>query len=306
MGDPHGVGPEVLLKSLDLLLSQLAIEPIIFGAPDYLQALYTDLGLDFGLDRVRIVPTGEYPYPPRWGILDEAAGRLALRSLRGSICYCRDRGAPLLVTAPVNKEALHMAGFDHPGQTEYVGSFFEHSDPAMAFFSERLNVLLVTVHIGLNEVFEELTVERMVAKSRLFYLALKKLGTDRPRIAFCGLNPHASENGLFGEEEKSLIEPALAQLSGDLGRGIFLSPYPADSIFLKALNGEFDGVVAHYHDQGLIPVKLVAFDSAVNATLGLPVVRVSPDHGTAFDIAGKGIANPGSMIAAIRCGIALI
>jgi 4-hydroxythreonine-4-phosphate dehydrogenase len=199
-----------------------------------------------------------------------------------------------------------MAGFDHPGQTEYVGSFFGHSDPAMAFFSERLNVLLVTVHIGLKEVFEELTMERMVAKSKLFCLALKKLGTAHPHIAFCGLNPHASENGLFGDEEEDLIAPALAKLNGDLGRGTFLGPYPADTIFLKALNGEFDGVVAHYHDQGLIPLKLVAFDSAVNTTLGLPVVRVSPDHGTAFDIAGKGIADPGSMMAAIRCGIALI
>jgi len=305
MGDPHGIGPEVLLKSLQHLLPGRSIKPIIFGAQGYLSELYASLNLDFDWKDLKLFDVGSLPYPPSWGLVGTNSGKVALNSLRSAILYCRDQQHPLLVTAPVSKEALHLAGFSDPGQTEYVGSFFKSSDATMVFLSEPLKILLVTVHIALRNVFQELTIERIVTKCNLFLQALVKLGIEQPRIAVCGLNPHASESGLFGTEEAEVIVPAMRQLERTAVSGSFSGPYPADTVFARTVAGEFDGVVAHYHDQGLIPLKMVAFDSAVNTTLGLPIVRTSPDHGTAFDIAGKGIADPGSMIAAVEWGIKL-
>ena len=305
MGDPHGIGPEVLLKTLQRLLPRRTMTPVVFGAAEYLHELYSSLNLDFNWKDLKLFDVGKCSFPPSWGRVGKDSGQVALNALRSAILYCRDHEHPLLVTAPVSKEALYLAGFSDPGQTEYVGSFFECSDPTMVFFSEPLKVLLVTVHIALRNVVQELTIERIVEKSTLFLGAIKKLGIERPRIAVCGLNPHASEGGLFGNEEAQVIIPAMRELESEFGLGVFLGPYPPDTLFARAVGGEFDGVVAHYHDQGLIPLKLVAFDSAVNTTLGLPIVRTSPDHGTAFDIAGKGVADPGSMIAAVEWGLKL-
>jgi len=305
MGDPHGVGPEVLLKTLQRLLQKKTFTPIVFGAEEYLHKLYTALGLDFDWRKVEVVSVTACPFPPQWGEVGESSGQIALVSLRSARLHCRDQNCPLLVTAPVSKEALHLAGFSNPGQTEYVGSFFEASDPTMIFLSERLKVVLVTVHIALKNVFRELTVERIVAKATLFHSALKRLGIARPNLAVCGLNPHSSEGGLFGDEESRLIIPAMKQLEDFYGSGVFHGPFPPDTVFANALDGGFDGVIAHYHDQGLIPFKLIAFDSGVNTTLGLPIVRTSPDHGTAFDIAGKGVADASSMIAAVEWGLRL-
>ncbi len=302
MGDPHGVGPEILLKSLARFLSDDDLEPVLFGAPDYLKSLAADLGLGAILDKSRIVAVQDYPYPPRWGELDREAGRCAVACLGRAAEFCRQGGARLLVTAPINKAAAHLAGFRHPGQTEFVASFFPGVEPAMAFFSDRLNVLLTTVHVPLREVFGHLTVEVIVSKACQFHAALRRLGRAQPRLALCGLNPHASEGGLFGDEEARVVEPAALLLKAQLGDAAVGGPYPPDTVFRRALSGEFDGVVALYHDQGLIPVKLLAFDSAVNSTLGLPIVRVSPDHGTAFDIAGRGLADCGSMVHAIQVG----
>jgi 4-hydroxythreonine-4-phosphate dehydrogenase len=306
LGDPNGIGPEVLLRALRQVLQSHPIQPIIFGPSAYLRELCVDLRLDFDWESVRIISTGEYPYPPPWGCVQQASGYAALESLRTATRYCRDQELPLLVTPPVHKKALHLAGFKHPGQTEFVASFFESSDPAMTFFSERMNVLLITAHIAFKQVIEELSVERAIHKSVLFYEALRRIGVDQPRVAFSGLNPHASEQGLFGTEEEAVLKPVIERLSRRYGSEAFSGPHPPDTVFLKAFRREFDGVIALYHDQGLIPLKLVAFDSAVNTTLGLPIVRTSPDHGTAFDIAGKVPADPGSMIAAIELGLKLI
>lgn len=268
-------------------------------------ALYHDLGLSFDWRQVRLVSAGEYSYPPRWGELDREAGTIALESLKKAILFCRQEGVRLLVTAPVNKEALHDAGFEFPGQTEYVASFFDCDHPTMSFFSDKLKVMLATTHIPLCQVSEALNTEILVHKCQLFRDALRQLGSDEPRIAVCGLNPHASEGGLFGSEEELLIGPAVQQLNQVLKRKEFFGPLPADSLFWRAVQGEFHGVVALFHDQGLIPLKLVAFDSAVNVTLGLPIVRCSPDHGTAFDIAGQAVADPGSMLGAVKWGLRL-
>jgi len=306
MGDPHGIGPEVLLKTLQHLAQDDSISPAVFGSENYLHELYSILSLDFDWSKVQVISVGELPYLPRWGEVGKESGGIALAALRSAIKYCRDEECPLLVTAPVSKEALHLAGFSDPGQTEYLGSFFDSSDPTMVFLSEKLKILLVTAHVALREVFQVLTVERIVSRTTLFLSALKKLGIAKPRLAFCGLNPHASESGLFGNEEAEVIIPAMRQLEGKFGSGIFQGPFPSDTVFARALAGEFNGVIAHYHDQGLIPLKLVAFEAGVNTTLGLPIVRTSPDHGTAFDIAGQGIANPSSMIAAVEWGRRMI
>ena len=303
-GDPNGIGPEVLLKCLDAL-DLSCLNPILFGPPDYLKALHRDLGLKFDWRDVEVISVGEFPYPPRWGELDRGAGSIALESLKESILFCQQEGFQLLVTSPVSKEALHYAGFEFPGQTEYVASFFDCDNPAMAFFSDRLKVMLVTTHIPLIEVSQALNTDLLVHKGQLFRDAFQRFCSADPRIAVCGLNPHASEGGLFGKEEELLIEPAIRKLNQIAEREIFFGPFPADSLFWKAIQGEFDGVVALFHDQGLIPLKMVAFESAVNVTLGLPIIRCSPDHGTAFDIAGQGVADPGSMLAAVKWGLRL-
>ncbi|HLU99936.1 MAG TPA: 4-hydroxythreonine-4-phosphate dehydrogenase PdxA [Acidobacteriota bacterium] len=303
MGDPAGIGPEVLLKALGR--SEADFRPVIFGAANYLRSLDRDLGTELDWSRIELVSTGDFPYPPSWGKVSRDCGQLAMEALSQASRYCRDGGAHLLVTAPVNKEALHLAGFPSPGQTEFVASFFGESRPSMAFFSDPLNVLLATTHIPLRDVPDSLSAEDLVRRSEQFREALYRLLGRPPLIAVCGLNPHASEGGLFGDEEETVVKPALDQLRRRFGPDAFSGPYPADTVFWKAIHAEFDGVVALYHDQGLIPVKLLAFDRAVNVTLGLPIVRTSPDHGTAFDIAGSNQADPGSMVAAIEYGLKL-
>jgi 4-hydroxythreonine-4-phosphate dehydrogenase len=194
--------------------------------------------------------------------------------------------------------ALHLAGHDYPGHTEILAELSGSQDFAMMFVSPRLKVLLVTIHVGLIEAIRAIEPDRVYRIISLAHGALVRMGCDRPRIAVCGLNPHAGEDGLFGHrEEEERIVPAIDRA---VGEGLEVTgPYPADTIFYRALRGEFDVVVAMYHDQGLIPVKTLGIDSAVNITLGLPFIRTSVDHGTAFDIAGKGIADETNMRTAI-------
>ncbi len=301
-GDPHGIGPEVILKALSEFPS---FHPIIFGDPHYLKKLGQDLGMSHVLDQVEIITSGHYNYPPVWGTLNEKAGRFALQSLESAVEYCHKNRLPLLVTGPINKKATHLCGSTRPGQTELVASFFPTANPVMAFFSEHLRVLLITTHIPLREVPLALHHDDLVSKTEVFIEALHHIDISQPRLALCGLNPHASEEGSFGDEEKTILEPAVHTLNQKYGPETVSGPFPADTIFRKALESEFDGVIALYHDQGLIPLKLVAFESAVNVTLGLPLVRTSPDHGTAFDIAGQGVADARSMIQAIQWGIRL-
>lgn len=309
MGDPNGIGPEILLKALHEwrrpASGEPVIEPCIVGDPAYLRKLRKSLDLDSGLDDIEVIPAATFEFPPCWGRVDGRAGGVAIECLRVAVESCRDRGHRLLVTAPLSKKAVHLAGWNIPGQTEFIASFFPGHEAVMAFFSERFHVLLATVHVPLREVPGILAPEGLARKVQVFFEALQRVGVSRPRLALCGLNPHASEEGLFGEEEKTILEPALRLMEKGLGKGAVEGPFPADSLFHRVLNGDFDGVIALYHDQGLIPLKMVAFDSAVNATLGLPLVRTSPDHGTAFDIAGRNLARPDSMLSAIRWGLRL-
>ncbi|GAB4229270.1 MAG: 4-hydroxythreonine-4-phosphate dehydrogenase PdxA [Acidobacteriota bacterium] len=304
LGDPNGIGPEVLLKALDQFDAELGAERVtIVGPEPYLQKLSDCLGLPFPPKNVRIRDCGEYPFPPPWGAVTAAAGDLAATSLIEAVRLARSSQAAALVTPPVCKEAMHLAGHRYPGQTEFVGSFFPESRPKMAFFSDPLRVILVTTHLPLRSVPDVLSVGAVVEATRDLRNALFRLREEEPVIGVCGLNPHASENGLFGSEEATVLIPAVEE-ARNCGWQVE-GPLPADTAFLRAYQGRFDGLVALYHDQALIPVKLLAFDRAVNVTLGLPILRTSPDHGTAFDIAGQGTADPSSMLEALRWAVRL-
>ncbi len=329
MGDPLGIGPEVVVKALaDPRLRREACF-VVFGSAETMQ---------YGADLAEIEPywwrvPHDSPvaetalHSPGVAVLDydefgqmgspgsarpcptRAAGAASFRFVEDAIGACRvppadRRRCDAIVTAPISKEAWALAGREKwAGHTELLAMRFGVKRHAMMFDSPKLRVILATAHLPLMDVRNVLTIGRVFDAIDLGAEACQELGVPRPRLAVCGLNPHAGENSLLGDEEERLIEPAvrLAQDAGIDVRG----PFPADTIFSAAVAGKFDLVVAMYHDQGLIPVKLLAFESAVNMTVGLPVPRTSPDHGTAFDIAGRNAADASSMTAALRLAVRL-
>jgi 4-hydroxythreonine-4-phosphate dehydrogenase len=269
-GDPAGIGPEIADRAAGDERVRSVCEPVVYA------------------DRVTAFEPGR---------LSAAAGRAAYELIVRAVGDARAGRVHAIATAPVNKEAFRLAGLPWSGHTDLLAYLTGAPQVAMMFFSEALRVVLATVHVPLADVPRLLTPALMESTIALTARELPRFGFDRPRIAVAGLNPHAGEHGLFGREEEESIAPAIARCRA---AGIHVSgPFPADTVFVRAQRGEFDVVIACYHDQGLIPVKLVAFGQAVNVTLGLPIVRTSVDHGTAFDIAGKGIADAGSMIAAV-------
>jgi 4-hydroxythreonine-4-phosphate dehydrogenase len=272
VGDPSGIGPEVAAAAAADPAVRDICEPVLYGPPS---------GQTFQAGRLS-ADAGRAAY--------EAIVRATADAMRGSV--------DAVATAPINKKALRLAGLPWSGHTDLLAYLTGATHVAMMFYSDPLSVVLATVHVSLAEVPALLTRDLMEATIALTAKELPRFGRPSPRIAVAGLNPHAGEHGLFGREEETAIGPAIAAARG---RGIDVAgPFPADTIFVRAVRGEFDVVVACYHDQGLIPVKLAAFGRAVNVTLGLPIVRTSVDHGTAFDIAGKGIADAGSMVEAVR------
>jgi 4-hydroxythreonine-4-phosphate dehydrogenase len=323
MGEPAGVGPEVVVKALaDPAIRRLA-RFVIYGMNEQL-AYAADVAeidpfwhrLQHDADRA----THELTHPVVVLDYDEISllaaarpgpskpgGHASLAFVDDAIRAARlphDRGGiDAIVTAPISKQSWQMAGCRFPGHTELFQHRTRSKRAVMMFDSPRLRVALATCHVALMDVRNQLTVGRVFDPIDLGHAALQRIGIEQPRIAVCGLNPHAGEAGQFGDEEQRLITPAieLAVQHGIDAHG----PFPADTVFNKAVDGGFDLVVAMYHDQGLIPVKLLAWDQAVNTTLGLPIVRTSPDHGTAFDIVGQNKADPGSMKAAIRLAVQL-
>jgi len=270
-GDPAGIGPEIAARAAADPRVLAACEPVVYSPPR--GAAFTP------------------------GVLSADAGRAAYDIIVRAVADARSGAVHAIATAPVNKEAFRLAGLPWSGHTDLLAHLTGAPDVAMMFYSEALRVVLATVHIPLADVPHALTAASLEATIDLTARELPRFGIAHPRIAVAGLNPHAGEHGLFGGEEETVIGPAIAACRQ---RGVDVSgPFPADTIFVRARKGDFDVVVACYHDQGLIPVKLVAFGQAVNVTLGLPIVRTSVDHGTAFDIAGKGVADPESMIAAV-------
>lgn len=237
---------------------------------------------------------------------DATTARAALDALEQAAALLESGNIDAVVTAPVGKEGLHEAGFDFPGQTEFFAQRLGCDNHAMCLTGKNLTVGLVTIHVALADVPAMLTKEEIVRVGKLLAGFCKQRGIASPRIAVCGLNPHAGENGAFGSEEVEIIGPAVQELRGLADDVSYSGPHPPDTIFRPAADGKYDAVLCMYHDQGLIPLKLLDFDTGVNVTLGLPRPRTSPDHGTAYDIAGKGKANASSMIHAIQLACEMV
>lgn len=311
MGEPGGVGPEVALKAAASTRSICL--PVLVGDAAVFRALRGRLGIDLTL---REVSSPDEAAPEFVALMDTgrsgdfkvgaptAEGAVAsVSAIKAAVRLAREGKVHAVVTSPISKEALRMAGFGWPGHTEMLAELTGTEDYAMMLVGGPLRVILVTIHASLKEVPALVTKEAVARTLRLARLAADMLGIESPRIAVAGLNPHAGEAGMFGHEENDIIAPAVeeARREGIPAEG----PYPPDTVYFKAARSEFDIVVSMYHDQGLIPLKLLAFESGVNVTVGLPIIRTSPDHGTAYEIAGKGTANPSSTIEAVKLALRL-
>ncbi|MDJ0686616.1 MAG: 4-hydroxythreonine-4-phosphate dehydrogenase PdxA [Alphaproteobacteria bacterium] len=304
MGDPSGIGPELCVK--------LATEPVLPAAP----LIVGDLGLlretagRLGLDvaftdeaqpqagAVPVLQPGAPLVDPPVGRVDPVCGRAAFDYVTTAIDLAKSGTVAAMVTAPINKESLSAAGLSYPGHTEILADRGGAERVAMMLANDELRTVLVTIHMRLRDAIDAITREAVLAAIRFADEGARGYGVAAPRIAVAGLNPHAGEGGLFGPEEIEIIAPAIAAARAE---GLLVvGPLAGDTVFMQARQGRYDVVVAQYHDQGLIPVKYLGLENGVNVTLGLPFVRTSPDHGTAFDIAGQGIADPASLIVAFR------
>ena len=312
MGDVTGIGPEVTLKALAAELPAGDTRYLLIGDEGCLSRLNQQLGLNLAWQRfnngnesgrVFICNPLTEPLPAELTDGSPVAARAAVAWLREGAERCLRQELDALVTAPVNKEAIIRSGQAFVGQTEFLSQFAGTEQTAMMLLGQDdrgrwLRVTLATTHVPLRLVAEQVSREKVETAIRLAAQACRDLGLSRARIGVCGLNPHAGEGGELGTEEQTVIGPAVLALQRQ--QLDIIGPVSADTLFHRAYRGDFDVVVAMYHDQGLGPLKMVAFESGVNWTLGLPFIRTSPDHGTAYDIAGQGIADPSSMIAAIR------
>ncbi|MCA9075571.1 MAG: 4-hydroxythreonine-4-phosphate dehydrogenase PdxA [Planctomycetaceae bacterium] len=308
LGDVAGIGPEVVVRSLADENVRSCCQPVIIGDEQILQRTADRLGLTHaldGIDNVHVTVPGLIDVP--LGIVDARAGAAAFDCLSTTIDMALDGSVDGIVTAPLSKYALHLAGHDYPGHTEILAERCGVSEFAMMLYvppsdivrsPHGLAVAHTTLHTSIASVPRLLSKDRIADTIELTHNFLRRVGCDSPRIGVCALNPHAGENGLFGNEEASIIAPAVesARQHNINANG----PAPADTLIKRAVDGEFDGIVAMYHDQGHIALKLIAFGHAVNVTLGLPITRTSPSHGTAFDIAARFEADPTGMIEAIR------
>lgn len=281
VGDPSGIGPEICQKAVANAGLEAECDVHIFGP---------------------LEPEARARFAP--GLLSADAGRAAYEYLVGAVRAAVDGSVDAVVTAPINKASFEQAGLPWKGHTDLLAHLTGATRAVMMFDSPRLRVALATVHIPLRDVAAALTTENLSETIAIAADHLPWFGVASPRLAVAGLNPHAGEHGVIGLEDDLVVRPAVERCRA-LGIDV-TGPFPADTLFVKAAQGHYDLVVACYHDQGLIPVKLLGFGEAVNVTLGLPIIRTSVDHGTAFDIAGRGIADPGSLIAAIRLAVALV
>ncbi len=300
MGDPAGVGPEIAVKALahDEVL-QLC-DPLVVGDLAVLRRAAEAMGREFGpsLER-RVLDVGAMAIADHaWGSATAAGGRAAAAYVERSVELALAGEVAAIVTGPINKDAIHQAQVPFPGHTEMLASLTGTEDYAMMLVGPDLHVAHVSTHVSLRDAIDRVKRRRIETVIALTDEALKREGIAAPRIAVAGLNPHAGEGGMFGSEEIDEIEPAVR---GAAQRGIEVSgPHPPDTVFLFAARGRYDAVIAMYHDQGHIPAKLAGFDTSVNVTIGLPIVRSSVDHGTAYDIAGTGSASESSLVEAIR------
>ena len=315
MGDPGGVGPEIIIKALSSAGIRDMCIPVVIGDRVVIEETLSLLNLPL---KLRVIKSPEESRPETetielidmrmlnkfWGGRPTAEGGNACASyIKKAAELALDKKVDGIVTAPISKEALKMAGMKWPGHTEMLAELTGTKDYAMMLVGGPLRVILVTIHTSLRSVPEMITKEKVLKTIRLAKKACDMIEIENPEIATAGLNPHAGEAGIFGDEEIREIIPAIEDAKKE---GIQVTgPLPPDTIFHKAYKGEFDIVICMYHDQGLIPLKMIAFEQGVNVTIGLPIVRTSPDHGTAYDIAWKGVANPSSMIEAIKLAVRL-
>jgi 4-hydroxythreonine-4-phosphate dehydrogenase len=281
VGDPAGIGPEIALKAMaDARVTEVC-EPILYGP--------------HRADELAAFAPGE---------VSADAGRAAYDAIARAVRDAREQAIAAIATAPISKEAFALAGLPWKGHTDLLAHLTAAPRVAMMFHAEALRVVLATIHVPLRQVPALLTREVVDGTIALTVREMPRFGYPRPRIAVAGLNPHAGEHGIIGDEDEAVLRPAIAA-ARERGADV-TGPWPGDTIFGRAARGEFDVVIACYHDQGLIPVKLLAFNRAVNVTLGLPIVRTSVDHGTAFDIAGRGVADHSSLVEAVRLAARLV
>jgi 4-hydroxythreonine-4-phosphate dehydrogenase len=317
MGDPAGIGPEVVLKAVAEESVRSSCVPVIIGDAQLLAHTARKLDLQCGYEIVRhgeSLPE-DFDEPVIYhldnigaavepGVESGAAGRAAGQYIEAAVELCAAGNVEAISTAPINKKALFLGGYSFPGHTEFLAHLTGSREVAMAFVAANLRIVLISTHVPLAEAIRLVQRERIERVVRLTDRELRRWGISDPRIAVAALNPHGAEGGLFGVEEAAEIAPAVESCRANDqidARG----PFSADTVFLRASRGEFDAVVSCYHDQAMIPVKCLSFGEAVNVTLGLPFIRTSVDHGTAFDIAGRGVAEHSSMVAAINLAATL-
>ncbi len=307
LGDPAGVGPEIICRALAELPPAQRATAVVFGTLSFLERAnaLVKTGLRFvagsGPAPEGAVPVVDVAVPNAQAVVDAkitpASGACSYAYIERAVKAALAGEIAVVVTAPINKEALHAAGHHFDGHTELLAHLTGAKSSFMLLASEKLSTIHVSTHVSLAGAVKRATTERELATIRIADAHCKRLGIAHPRIAVAGLNPHCGENGLFGTDEQERIVPAIEAARRE---GIQVSgPIPPDTVFYRAMRGEFDLVVAQYHDQGHIPTKLIAFDTTVNVSLGLPILRTSVDHGTAFDIAWKGVARHENMLAAI-------
>ena len=301
LGDPAGVGPEVICKALAAIPSAEREAIVVIGSGETLARAAKAVGADTGLlDSFAVEEVASDGLPLQFGKVDPRGGEACYRYIVRAVEMAKAGEIGCIVTAPISKEALNAAGHHYDGHTGMLAALTGAKSSFMLLASERMSVVHVSTHVSLKDAIARLSVERVLATIRAGHAHFERIGRRQPRIAVAGINPHCGENGLFGREDDQYIAPAVAAARNE---GIDAhGPVSADTLFYRAYNGAFDLVVAQYHDQGHIPMKLVAFDTAVNVTLGLPIDRCSVDHGTAFDIAGTGKANHVNMLSAIAYG----
>jgi 4-phospho-D-threonate 3-dehydrogenase / 4-phospho-D-erythronate 3-dehydrogenase len=308
IGDAAGIGPEISLRvaSDKELAGECA--PVLVGDIHHLRSLAKHLSIQADVvpyleragaeDVVRVFHAGNLPDVFPQGIDSEITGKASAQCIEAAVDLCKSGTIAAMTTAPISKKAIALAGYDYPGHTEFLAELTGTRDFAMSFFAGKLCVVLLSTHVSLRDAIEQVKTDKLIGLIRFTDVHLTSLLRKRVRLAVAGLNPHASEHGMFGSEEGHQILPAIEFCREELAIDVS-GPYSPDTVFLRGHRGEFDAVVACYHDQATIAVKSLSFGSAVNVTLGLPIIRTSVDHGTAYDIAGKGCADPSSLKAAV-------
>ncbi|MGG0509113.1 4-hydroxythreonine-4-phosphate dehydrogenase PdxA [Priestia megaterium] len=314
MGDAAGVGPEVIVKALAHSSVYQICRPVVIGDTKILERAIEITQSSVTLNQIEQVSEGQYvhgvidcihldllPEDLPVGEISPSAGSAAFKFIETAIELAKNKELQAICTAPLNKEALHKGGYTYPGHTEILAELTGTKDYSMMLSSPKLKVIHLTTHVGLKKAIDSITPERTHTVINLAHETLTRAGYENPRIAVCGINPHAGENGLFGEgEEEEKLIPGI-EIAASEGINV-TGPYPADTLFFRTVRGDFDIVIACYHDQGHVPIKVLGLEEGVNITVGLNggIIRTSVDHGTAFDIAGKGIADERSMLAAIQ------